>query len=108
MKLGKCGRRVLQSGVRAWFNPSTGWEECGYYVCMNVLYVLVMSAWWWSLLQCVFMSKLIKLLLGCVFHECMSVVYVFVMQVSVYVFLCIIMGMVVTDEVRICSWYCHA
>ena len=32
--LGRCGRRVLKSGIRAWFTPQTRWAMC--WPCMHV------------------------------------------------------------------------
>jgi len=34
--LGGYGRRVLQSGIRAWFTPQTGWTVCVGPACMSV------------------------------------------------------------------------
>jgi len=44
VNFGKCGRRVLQSGIRAWFNTWTRWVECVCHACMKDVYVLVMYA----------------------------------------------------------------
>jgi len=34
--LGGCVRRVLQSGIIAWFTPRNGWEDCVGQACMSI------------------------------------------------------------------------
>lgn len=54
--LSRCGRRVLRSGIRAWFTPHTGWVVCVGHACMSVacvsltlqFHVLVAFTWCWS------------------------------------------------------------
>jgi len=41
VNLGKCGRRVLQSGMRSWFHTWTRGEKCVFHECVSVVYPFV-------------------------------------------------------------------
>jgi len=92
--LGRCGRRVLQSGIRAWFTPRTGLVAC--WSCIHISCICIRYACS-PCYCCIFMVLIIVVVTspcegrwcccGMFHHECM-VVYAFVMHVSIYMLLC--------------------
>lgn len=77
VKLGKCGRRVLQSGIRAWFTPWTGWVVCQTWIhisCICVPHACGVCAYCVCivLVMVSFISPCENngVVVGCVFREC--------------------------------------
>jgi len=44
--LGRCEKRVLRSGIRAWITPSNGWAMSASHAFMSVAHVLIIL---WSI-----------------------------------------------------------
>lgn len=76
---------------------------------MWVVYVLIMYACWWSLLQLCFHVEVDEVLLGCVvMNACQLYMNLLCMSVSICCYAYIAMSMVVLHVVMVCSWYCLA